>query len=155
MSLDSDGGMTLTGENRRTRRRTCPSATLSTTNPTCIDPGANPGLRSERPVTNDLSPTHHRTFLTMCDVPRTAVFLYSSVERFPRTISRYCLVPQLQFLWTQRFPVWQTISYSTSAEFIYLLQLLYCNLFSVPFLVTFLSDRESFSNILQCTLRSS
>jgi hypothetical protein len=27
-------GMILTGENRRTRRKTCPSATLSTTNPT-------------------------------------------------------------------------------------------------------------------------
>jgi hypothetical protein len=29
-SLESDGGMILTGENRRTRRKTCPSATLST-----------------------------------------------------------------------------------------------------------------------------
>jgi hypothetical protein len=45
----------LTGENRRTRRKTCPSATLSTTNPTWIDPGAKPGLRGERPATNDLS----------------------------------------------------------------------------------------------------
>jgi len=42
-------------ENRRTRRKTCPSATLSTTNPTWIDPGANPGLRGERPATNRLS----------------------------------------------------------------------------------------------------
>jgi hypothetical protein len=32
-----------------------PSATLSTTNPTWIDPGANPGLRGERPPTNRLS----------------------------------------------------------------------------------------------------
>jgi hypothetical protein len=32
-----------------------PSATFSTTNPTWIDPGANPGLRGERPVTNRLS----------------------------------------------------------------------------------------------------
>jgi hypothetical protein len=57
MSLKSDGGMIylLTGENRRTRRKTCPSATLSTTNPTWIDTGANPGLRGERPATNDLS----------------------------------------------------------------------------------------------------
>jgi hypothetical protein len=39
MSLESDGGMILTGENRRTRRKTCPIATLSTTNPTWIDPG--------------------------------------------------------------------------------------------------------------------
>jgi hypothetical protein len=54
MSLESDGGMILTGENRRTRRKTCPSATLST-NPTWIDPSANPGLRGEMPATNDLS----------------------------------------------------------------------------------------------------
>jgi hypothetical protein len=39
---------------RTTRRKTCPSATLSTTNPTCTDPGSNPGLRSERPATNRL-----------------------------------------------------------------------------------------------------
>jgi hypothetical protein len=32
-----------------------PSATLSTTNPTWIDPGANPGLSGERPATNRLS----------------------------------------------------------------------------------------------------
>jgi hypothetical protein len=54
MSLESDGGMILTGKNRRTRRKTCPSATLSTTNPTWIYPGANPGLRGERSTTNDL-----------------------------------------------------------------------------------------------------
>jgi hypothetical protein len=46
---------TLTEENRRTRRKTCLSATLSTTNPTWIDQSANPGLRGERPATNDLS----------------------------------------------------------------------------------------------------
>jgi hypothetical protein len=55
MSTENDGGMILTGENRRTRRKTCPSATLSTTNPTWYDQGVNPGLRDERPVTNCLS----------------------------------------------------------------------------------------------------
>jgi hypothetical protein len=55
MSLESDGGMILTGGNQRTRRKTCPSATLSTTDPTWIDPGVNPGLRGERPAANDLS----------------------------------------------------------------------------------------------------
>jgi hypothetical protein len=34
-----------------------PSATLSTTNPTRIDPGANPGLRGERPATNGVEGT--------------------------------------------------------------------------------------------------
>jgi hypothetical protein len=42
-------------ENRRTRRKTCPSATLSTTNPTWTDLGVNPGLCGERPATNCLS----------------------------------------------------------------------------------------------------
>jgi hypothetical protein len=47
--------MELTGENRSTRGQTCPSATFSTTNPTWTNPGSNPGLRGERPVTNRLS----------------------------------------------------------------------------------------------------
>jgi hypothetical protein len=42
-------------EKPTTRRKTCPNATLSTTNPTWTDPGSNPGLRSERPATNRLS----------------------------------------------------------------------------------------------------
>jgi hypothetical protein len=47
--------MILTEENRRTWRKTCPSATLSTTNSTWIDPSANPGLSGERKATNPLS----------------------------------------------------------------------------------------------------
>jgi hypothetical protein len=43
--------MKLTGEDRTTRGKTCPSATLSTTNPTWTDPGSNPGLRGGRPAT--------------------------------------------------------------------------------------------------------
>jgi hypothetical protein len=39
MSTENHGWMILTGENQRTRRKTCPSATLSTTNPTWTDPG--------------------------------------------------------------------------------------------------------------------
>jgi hypothetical protein len=47
----SNGGIILTEENRRTRRETCPSATLSITNPTWTDLG-EPGLHSEKPATN-------------------------------------------------------------------------------------------------------
>jgi hypothetical protein len=47
--------MKLTGENGSTRGKTCPSATLSTTQPTWTDPESNPGLRGERPATNRLS----------------------------------------------------------------------------------------------------
>jgi hypothetical protein len=47
--------MKLTEGNRSTRVKTCPSATLSTTNPTWTDPGSNPGLRGESSATNRLS----------------------------------------------------------------------------------------------------
>jgi hypothetical protein len=43
----SSGEMILTGENRRTRRKTCPSATLSTINPTWTDLWANSGLHGD------------------------------------------------------------------------------------------------------------
>jgi hypothetical protein len=46
--------------NRSTRRKPA-QCHLSTTNPTWIDPVANPGLRGERPATNRLS---HGTTLT-------------------------------------------------------------------------------------------
>jgi hypothetical protein len=35
--------------------KTCPCATLSTTNTTWTDPGSNPGLQGERPAANRLS----------------------------------------------------------------------------------------------------
>jgi hypothetical protein len=48
--------MQLTGENRSTRgKKTYPSATLSTTNPTWTDSGSNPGLRGGRPAYNCLN----------------------------------------------------------------------------------------------------
>jgi hypothetical protein len=47
--LWSSSGMILTGENRRTRRKTWSSASLSATNPKWTALGANPGLRGENP----------------------------------------------------------------------------------------------------------
>jgi hypothetical protein len=46
--------MILTGKPTNSEK-TCPSATLSTTNPTWIDRGVNPGLRGKRSVTIRLS----------------------------------------------------------------------------------------------------
>jgi hypothetical protein len=43
------------GENRSIGRKTCPSATLSTTHPRWSEPESNPGLRDEMPETNRLS----------------------------------------------------------------------------------------------------
>jgi hypothetical protein len=58
MNLESDGGRILAGENRRIRN--CPTATLSTTRPTWIEPG----LRGERPAANRLR--HGIAYSTHC-----------------------------------------------------------------------------------------
>jgi hypothetical protein len=50
----ANGGIIFAGETEELREN-LPSATLSTTNPTWKDPGANLGLRGERPATNRLS----------------------------------------------------------------------------------------------------
>ena len=47
--------MKLTGANRSTLGKTCPSANLFTTNPTWTNPGSKPGLRGEQRATNLLS----------------------------------------------------------------------------------------------------
>jgi hypothetical protein len=50
MSVKNRSGMMLKGENQRTQSKACCSATLSTTNPTWADLGANLSLRDDRPV---------------------------------------------------------------------------------------------------------
>jgi hypothetical protein len=55
MSMAIHGEMLLPGQTRRTWRKTCLGATLYNTDHTRTDPGANPGLRSEKPATNRLS----------------------------------------------------------------------------------------------------
>jgi hypothetical protein len=68
--------MKLTEENLSTRGKTCPSATLSTTNPTWTDAGSNPGLRGERPKTNRLS--HGTAIFTVFHVGRIFVTFRSA-----------------------------------------------------------------------------
>jgi hypothetical protein len=65
--------MKLTGENRTTRGKTCPGATLATTNPTMTDTGSNPGLRGERPATNRLS--HGTDFFLSYSIMKKFVFI--------------------------------------------------------------------------------
>jgi hypothetical protein len=49
-----------------TRGEPCPSATLSTPNPTWTDPGSNPGLRGGRPATNRLNHGTAYLFVFFC-----------------------------------------------------------------------------------------
>jgi hypothetical protein len=62
MLIGNRGGLILTEQNRRTRRKTCPSATLSTKNSTRTDRGSNPDLRGDRSATNCLN---HGTAFTV------------------------------------------------------------------------------------------
>jgi hypothetical protein len=49
------GGMKIWQKKPKYSEKTCPSATLSTTNPTRLDPGLNPGRRGGKPATNRFS----------------------------------------------------------------------------------------------------
>jgi hypothetical protein len=49
------GGMKICRGKPKYSDKTCPSATLSTTSPTGLDPGFNPGSRGGKPATNRLS----------------------------------------------------------------------------------------------------
>ena len=71
--------MGLTWENRSTRRKTCPNATLSTTNLTWTNPASNPGLRGYRPATNRLS---HDMAVTYTHIALIIVALAMSIRIF-------------------------------------------------------------------------
>jgi hypothetical protein len=64
MNMESNVKMILTEENRRTRKKPCPIAILSTAKPTWTEPDANPGLRDEKPGTNRLSHGSAKRFRT-------------------------------------------------------------------------------------------
>jgi hypothetical protein len=63
--MNSYGGMIRRGKNLRTQRKTCPSATLSTTHLTWTDEGTNLGLCSERLANMNVS---HELFLIATSV---------------------------------------------------------------------------------------
>jgi hypothetical protein len=79
--------MKLTGENRSTRGKTCPSATLSTTNPTWTKPGTNPGLRGDRPAAKRVS---HGTvyYFIKCHflLSSSVILMYSLLRHFLRSL---------------------------------------------------------------------
>jgi hypothetical protein len=56
MTMESHGGMILTGENGRTQTKTCSTSTFSAINPTWTDLVMNMDMSGEVPATNGLSP---------------------------------------------------------------------------------------------------
>jgi hypothetical protein len=68
--------------NNEHRWKTCPSDTLSITNPTRTDPGSNPGLRGERLSTNRLSHVKaNRSIYSSINGLVAAITLTASVTR--------------------------------------------------------------------------
>jgi len=86
MSMESHGGMILTGVKGRTRRKTCRSATLSTTNPTWTDPAVNPCLRGERPATNRLS---HGMAVTWCNYMPNNFEIWQNCDTSATSMTRW------------------------------------------------------------------
>jgi hypothetical protein len=72
--------------------KTCPSATLSTTNPTWLDPGLNPDRRGGKPATNRLSYGAASTKSKLCYDRRSvgqSVFVSSTNFVFLSDICRF------------------------------------------------------------------
>jgi hypothetical protein len=97
--------------NPKNSRKTCLSATLSTTNPTWTDLGTNPGRRGEKPATNRLSyvttSNTHVTFhlhfamssLTFSKTQATLLFVPLSLKaEFKQNLSEPYYTAELQNL---------------------------------------------------------
>jgi hypothetical protein len=90
--------------------RTCPSATLSTTNPTSPDSGANPGRRGEKPATNRLSYGTAYQKLSRIATCYITTVSPNSVIRWNSSVSTvtvcglvdWCLIPSRDIAYTCR-----------------------------------------------------
>jgi hypothetical protein len=89
------GEMVLTGKDRNIRRKTCPTATLSTINPTWIDLGSNPDLRGERPATIYLG---HAKALPFINIP--CPLRYVPLRSVPFRYVTLCLLIALLCHWS-------------------------------------------------------
>jgi hypothetical protein len=56
----------LARETEKYSEETCPRSTLSTTNPTCLDQGLNPGRLGGKPATNRLSYGAAHPYALLC-----------------------------------------------------------------------------------------
>jgi hypothetical protein len=81
--------MKLTAENRSTRRKTCHSATLSTTNSTWTDPGSNPGLRGGRLAANRLSHGTAQDYNRTCCFVRACKLFFTLTEKQSESVPEY------------------------------------------------------------------
>jgi hypothetical protein len=80
----------LAGETDMLGEKTCPSATLSTINPTLPEPGFNPGLRGGKPATNRLSYSmaFRLRYWNLMSFIRIFVLIYPTDDRLCGLVAR-------------------------------------------------------------------
>jgi hypothetical protein len=140
----------LAKENLKTRRESCPSGTLSATNPTLTDAGSNPGLRGETPVTNYLS--HGTASRTI----RKKLVVAQLVNKYPLHVEPEGSLPWLQAHDTWPYPEWdESSSHFPTCFFSYIRQCLPNDLFASRFSTDFVCiseiyAREAWSAYITC-----
>jgi hypothetical protein len=100
------GGMKIGRGNGSARRKSAPSATLSTINPTWLDPVLNPGSRGGKPATNSLSygaafdGILSHSSLHSFKICSNALWPYEQVRDLQKVVSRCVTEPQsrMQFV---------------------------------------------------------
>jgi hypothetical protein len=105
VSVENHSRMILTGENRRTRRKSCPSATFSTTNPTWTAPTRSrfSAVRGRRLTAWDMTRPNLKQLLTLSrKVRHSTSFCFSSIQSTSLHIisltMRYILIITLPFM---------------------------------------------------------
>jgi hypothetical protein len=83
--------------NWRTRRKTCPNATLSSTDLTWTDPGANPGLRSENQESNFLS--NYKTRPGYCFSPLKQEVRLNIIYKFCSNLNQNSTLLFTEIIW--------------------------------------------------------
>ena len=83
------GRMMMIQQNLHNYRKICPSATLSNISPTCAGLGSNPGLCSDRPVTNCLSMSQGMAPKCCCSFPYSVVYT-ELLWPWSWSVKKYC-----------------------------------------------------------------
>jgi hypothetical protein len=94
--------------------KTCLSATLSTTNPTWLDPGLNPGCRGGKPATNRLSygAAKYVRYITFCVKIHCGCSIFATkICKIMSVSFAVCLWPSIRFQqqqnrWTNIYEIW-------------------------------------------------
>jgi hypothetical protein len=125
----STGAMLVTGENRRTRRKTCPSDIISTANPTWTEMGWKKCLRRDRLTTNSLqndTKLHRVTSPNFVDLNNLILIEEDSLCLKYTNKPNYTLYTIHYTLYTMHYTLYTTIHVLRLTQLYNILLLYYC-----------------------------